>query len=205
MDATELSLGACSELARRLTEWVVVQSRDHAGDLCPLAAKDVDFIGAIRSVAEVVGHPPSTPEYQREYEQRRERGGAALPSLSAILKHFDGWPYALAAAGLEPAVAPRGIQRRRTYTRKRVHRYKSGHLHACLRACKDDLGRIPMVRDYVAWREDQLDGQPGRRGPEPEIPHHRTFYNRFGSWAAALESAGMDGTRAARTSSGRGA
>jgi Homing endonuclease associated repeat len=106
--AKELPLDACAELARRLNEWVVVQTQNHEHDLAPVAAHDGRYVGAIRAVAAVVEGPPSTVEYRREYERRRRLGDDGLPSLSAVLKHFDGWPYALAAAGLarEPVRRP---------------------------------------------------------------------------------------------------
>lgn len=197
--ATQLPLDRARELARRVTEWVVVQTQNHHHDLHPLAAGDARFVGALRAVAEVVGHPPTTQDYAAEYERRRELGDTGLPSASAISKHFDGWPYALAAAGLAPDVAPSGIQRRRNYQRKVVHRYSAERVSECLRACAHDLGRTPMVRDYAVWREELVAGRPGRRPTATDVPHHRTVYERFGSWSAALEAAGFDGRRSART------
>lgn len=111
--AMQLPLGSCRELARRLTERVVVECQNQSHDLHPTTARDARFVRALRFVAEVVDHPPSTTEYTAEYERRRALEGARIPSTSAVLKHFSGWPYALAAAGLAPDVAPTGIQRRR--------------------------------------------------------------------------------------------
>jgi hypothetical protein len=201
--ATELPADACRELGRRLTEHLVVLAQNHRHDLHPLAHGDARFIGALRSVAEVVGHPPSTTEYVDEYDRRRALGDAGLPSISAILKHFDGWIYALAGAGLAPEVPPKGIQRRRQYKRRVVHRYSEHRLAEALQACARDIGRIPMVRDYCVWREDLLSGRPGKRPAMSDIPHYRTLYERFGSWSAALDAAGLDGRRQRRTETDR--
>lgn len=197
--ATELPMELCRELARRVTEFVVIQAQNHAHDLQSLSHGDARFIGAIRSVAEVVGHPPSTSEYVAEHKRRSALGDTGLPSIATILRHFDGWPYALAAAGYLPAVAPSGIQRRRNYGRKVVHRYSRERLAECLRACARDIGRTPMVRDYAVWREELLAGKPGRRRGPTDIPHHRTYYERFRSWDAALLAAALPVGRPART------
>jgi len=197
--ATNLPLDGAQELARRITEWVVVQIQNHHHDLHPLAAVDARFIGGLRAVTEVVGHPPTSQEYLAEYERRRGLGDSGLPSVSAVSKHFDGWPYALAAAGLTSDVAPTGIQRRRARTQKIVHRYTEARLAECLRACAADLGRVPMVRDFVVWREELIAGRPGRRATATDVPHHRTYYGRYHGWDAALAAAGLDGHRQSRT------
>lgn len=197
--ATELPIELCRELARRVTEFVVIQAQNHAHDLQSLAHGDARFIGAIRSVGEVLGQPPSTSEYVAEYKRRRALGDTGLPSVATILRHFDGWPYALAAAAYLPAVAPSGIQRRRSYRRKVIHRYSPERLVECLCACTRDIGRTPMVRDYAVWREELLAGKPGRRRGGTDVPHHRTYYERFGCWDAALQAAGLPAKRRART------
>ena len=197
--AVELPPEACRELARRLTDHLVVQAQNHHYELHPLAARDARFIGALRSVAEITGTAPNTTEYEAERERRRSLGDTGLPSASSIVKHYAGWPYALAAAGLAPDVPPSAIKRRRNYRRKIIHRYSEERLVECLQACARVFQRVPMVRDYSSWREDLLAGRPGSRPAAGDIPHHRTYYERYGSWAQALDAAGLDPRLGART------
>lgn len=189
---TELPVEVASELARRITQWVVIQSQNQQNELHALAARDGRFTAAVLSVAAAVERTPSTTDYQREYERRRDIGQCDIPSLSAVLKHFDGWPYALAAAGLIGSVGPQGIQRLRARGVLRPPRYTNQALRDALIACARDLERVPTVRDYAGWREHILEGRPKRRMHIDHIPHYRTICNRYGSWMTALEDAGID-------------
>jgi hypothetical protein len=197
--ARTLSPEGCRELARLLIEHVVVQSQNDRFDLHPLAALHARAIGALRSVAELVGHPPTTTEYQAEFDRRRALGDSGLPSVDSIVREFGGWPHAQIAAGLIPAAHPSAFQRRRDYQRKKVHRYSDQRLRDCLNACARDLGRIPMVRDQVAWREELLRRPATRRTGRNDIPHWRTYYERYGDWSIALADAGLSPVRAERT------
>jgi hypothetical protein len=196
----ELSAGACAELVRRMGDRLILLGQNHRFDLHPLAHGDSRFIGAVRAVAELLGHAPTTTEYRTEQARRLQVGDDGLPSLSAVLRRFGSWPAALAAAGLGGSIPPSGIERRRRYQRRVVHRYTDERLVQCLRACEGAIGRIPMVRDYAVWREDVVSGHSGSRPVVADVPHYRTIYERFGDWSAALAAAGMDGRRACRTS-----
>jgi hypothetical protein len=88
---------------------------------------------------------------------------------------------------------------RRNYQRKKVPRYREERLVECLQACDRELGRPPMVRGYIVWREDKLVGGPGKRARTTDIPHHRTFYGHYDSWDDAL-AAGLDGSYAIHVS-----
>src|SRR3954452_23569228 len=81
---TELPLDECRDLVARLHEHLVLADHNHRWDLHPLAHGDARFIGALRSVAEVVGHAPSTPEFVSEYDRRVAVGDTGLPSVASI-------------------------------------------------------------------------------------------------------------------------
>ena len=193
----ELPLESCHELARRLNEFVVIRTLDRDSELNLHAEGDRRMIAALRSVADAIGHVPTTSEYVGEYERRRERGALALPSVSTVVKHFGGWERGLAAAALIPGLPP-SRQRARDPLRRVIYRYSDERLIESLRACARDLGRIPMVRDYQTWRADHLAGRPGKRLPQADIPDRRTLHNRYGSWPKALAAAGLDPEGAAR-------
>ena len=194
--ADVLSSASRGELLRRLTERQVVLTQDHATDLAPVAGRHADKVNALRLVARALGHPPLTTEYTRDRGERIARGEDALPSVSALVRAFDGWPRALIAAGLVPNAPVSAYGRRRDYKREQPQRYPSQRLDACLQTCARDLRRTPMVRDYVAWYEEVKTDVSCDRDA---IPHYRTFYNHFGGWEAALASAGLPSNRRART------
>ena len=149
------------------------------------------YVGALRAVAEVLGHPPSTTEYQAEYERRQALNEGRLPVRSSIIKFYGGWPQALTAAGLAGPEPGSRTERRRQRRRKRPAVYPKQRLLECLRACARDLGRTPSMYDYCEWREDRLPGRPGDRPLGSDIPHSQTITYHYGTWPAALEAAGL--------------
>jgi hypothetical protein len=195
--AIELPLESCQELARQINEFVVIRILDHDNELNMHSEGDRRMIAALRTVADAIGHPPSTTEYIAEYERRRQRGALQLPSVSTIVKHFDRWENGLAAAALVPGVPP-SRTRRQAY-RQSIYRYSDERLVEALRACTRELRRLPKVRDYQAWRADRLAGRPGKRLPLADIPDRRTLHNRYGSWSNALAAAGLNPAEHART------
>src|SRR5689334_15725509 len=126
--ARRLPLAHREELSRRLIEDLILARQNHDHDLSPYAARRARAIGALRAVAETIGHAPTTTEYDAEVDRRRALGDTTLPVHSTITNTLHGWPGALAAAGLVPDVGPTALQRRRNYTRKRIHRYSKARL-----------------------------------------------------------------------------
>lgn len=150
------------------------------------------LIGALRSVAEAIGHPPSRRSYRRERERRAALGDGSLPPLSAQLRFFRRWPDALAAA-FAPTSTPQDDRILEPPTKIRM--YGSDRLEECLRACAEWAGRPPTTRLYEEWRRAILEQ---REDPTLDIPVYSTFRLRYGSWSQALEAAGLDGSSAAR-------
>lgn len=189
--ARELPVAAASELARRVTEIVVLATQEDEFDLSNIGDRRGRYIGALRAVAQVLGHPPSTTEYQIEYERRQALNEGRLPVRSSIIKFYGGWLQALTAAGLAGPAPVSRTERRRRRQRKRPAVYPKERLLECLRACAYDLGRTPSVLDYNEWREDHLPGRPGDRPLGSDVPHHQTVVYHYGTWPAALEAAGL--------------
>jgi len=148
--------------------------------------------------AGAIGHAPNSSEYQAEYRRRRASGDSELPSAPTILRAFGSWAEALGAAGLIPATASTPFRRRSAYVRRNIRRYSDERMRECLLACKQELRRVPTVRDYVVWRAELLSRPRGMYLPAPDIPHYRTFYNRHGSWGQALAAVGLPGDEASR-------
>lgn len=126
--ARRLPAPACELLAQRLVDHLIVVRQNDAHDLSPLTPRHERAIGALRAVAESLGHVPTTTEYQAEYDRRRTTDKATLPSVGAIVREFGGWGTALGSAGLVPAAAPSAFMRRRNYQRRIVHRYSDQRL-----------------------------------------------------------------------------
>ena len=189
--ATELPLEASRELARRINEWVVIQAQHREKDPSQLASGDARQLSALRAIAEALGHPPTREEYERELERRRERGDGRSPTAAEIVKRFGGWAYALEASGLVGALPASALERSLGYQPRVARRYPDEIFEEALRACAAACGRPPLIRDYAAWRNDELARTPNRRPPTSQIPHHSSFGRRYASWTAALRAAGV--------------
>ena len=93
------------------------------------------------------------------------------PSPASFSKRFGSWTAALDRAGIKKS----------KNTRARRPRYSDEQLIAHLKGAADRLGGTPRVQD--------LAGMEG-------VPSPLTYRNRFGSWSAALEKAGLEAARA---------
>ncbi len=87
-----------------------------------------------------------------------------VPSPRTYASHFGNWNKALEAAGLEPRPGTGDLV------------YSDEHLLNTLRDLADELGHSPTVDEMLA---------------RPGLPAPQTYINRFGSWNAALEAAGL--------------
>ena len=87
-----------------------------------------------------------------------------LPNPATYIARFEGWNNALKAAGLK-ARYPR-----------HAPVYSDEELIKALRTLADELDRAPTVQEMLAR----------------DLPRPATYVNRFGSWNAALEAAGLE-------------
>jgi hypothetical protein len=119
-----------------------------------------DVVRALRRWARETGIAPKISDW-RQPGGKWEREYPAWPSTGDVLAHFDGWPQALAAAGLRP--------HRRTWTREAII--------TALQAWAEHHGAAPTHDD---WATAALDHPPTS-----------TVKTTFGSWSTALVSAGL--------------
>lgn len=173
---------------------------------------DEELFEALRSVAADLGHPPTIVEMQT-YDD--------LPSPSTYRSRFGSWSQAHREAGLEPrtqktysdetllkgivdlaaevggrptanqmdergpyavSVYQRAFSSWTTALQKAgfdpvQYRYSDKELLEALRRITTDLGRSPQVTDAM---EDD------------DFPSLQVYYDRFDSWANALERAGIE-------------
>lgn len=87
-----------------------------------------DVLGAIRSTAETLGHPPSLPELTAT---------SRIPKYY-VTRHFDGFRAALRAAGLEP------------YTAKHEVAYSKQEVLDAIRRIAAKLGHPPSLPKFAA-------------------------------------------------------
>ena len=137
---------------------------------------------ALRRCSEELGdRAPTSTEYRRwrrplVADLRQHGKGTALPSDTAVLKHFQTWSYALQSAGLiteeeAPLVRRRGC-------RQPLHERRVAN--ALLGAVRE-LGPSVTRREYSRWRESQP-----RRFGLPEAPHDGTLVMRYAPWPALI-------------------
>jgi hypothetical protein len=189
-EARELPFDLAGELARRITEFVLIEG-PVPNPSPPEDDRGRRFVSAIREVSDIVGRVPSSTDFLAEYRRRQHLGLEPLPSLSAVVKVFGGWQAALARAGLAPEPPLSRTERARKRKGRRIHRYPRERLIECLQAAARALAKPPTTRGYTAWRDDVIGGRRGMRPAGTDVPHFRTIENHFGSWTAALAATGF--------------
>lgn len=150
----------------------------------------------IRDVARRTrGHLTGTV-YDRErrliYVETRAVGRPrALAGVGTIYRHFGSWTAAVLAAEIDGActMSAEVARQRRRLSDEQI-------LRAIDEANRATADRLTTYR-YIAWREQQIASNPARQG---EFPSHTTIHRRIGSWAEALEAAGIDVPQMARRS-----
>lgn len=127
-----------------------------------------EILDAIRTAAKECGEPLSKGDYLKV------AGRQGLPAELTILRAFGSWAEACKEAGV-----------RSHAVRLRSERvYSDADCVDALRACWEDLERIPTLKEYAQWRE-------GR-----SVPSSLTITLRLGGkgcgWTAALRTAFPD-------------
>lgn len=170
--------GEQEELWRRLRE-----SR-----LNRLADEDTQAAVHIRSlhrVCETLGHIPTSKEYKQATD-RLAAEGEKLSSQSAIIRFFGSWRLGLEALGLSADNTTLAIEARfRKRLLGRPAEYSETTLRDTLAACIDELGQIPVINDYAAWRRRRVELAKAQ-GEDIWLPGDNTFRSRYGTWEKAL-------------------
>jgi Homing endonuclease associated repeat len=127
---------------------------------------DAEIIASLQDWAAANGRSPKCTDWSRASWDR--------PDDLTVRRHFGGWRKALRRAGLKPDG--------REYDRAAPRCYKHWSTSAVVRALQDAAraaGRPPRSTEWFR--------------AAPDHPCSTTVRERFGSWTAAVEAAGLDG------------
>jgi len=126
---------------------------------------DAEIIASLQDWAAANGRNPKCTDWARASWDR--------PDDLTVRRHFGGWRKALRRAGLKPDG--------REYDRAAPRCYKQWSTSGVVRALQDATraaGRPPRSTEWFR--------------ASPDHPCSTTVRERFGSWTAALEAAGLD-------------
>lgn len=147
---------------------------------------------SLRDVAERVGRPPRTSDYQRERaamlaEAEVTGRPRAIASYNVINDRYVCWDDALIDAGLEP-LGGRGTQNSPPRERRSSRRISDAEILAVLREAYDAVGTPFTTAAYTGWRAEQ-DARNRAARRLRRLPAWGTISERFGGWSAACEQA----------------
>lgn len=125
---------------------------------CTHRVPEENLVAALRDVARLYGKCTS-PNYVEAYEM-----GLVSPSPRTFLVRFGSWNAALEAAEL------RVVRRRPAYK----NRLSDEDLIAGPRACASEIGHIPSLVEYRAWRDSRH-------------PCDAIIRTRLGGWSGVLK------------------
>lgn len=162
----------------------------------PHPFREAELEEAMRRCVGDVGRVPLLAEYdewrQRELALARARGEPfhQVPSPSAFRRRFGSWEKTLLAFGYSPAdvyVRLEPPPERRSRLAK-VDRHTDETLRLTLRRCADELGHVPLVGEFAAWRRRTLN-----RGRSRQVvfPSDSPYRRRYGDWERALRHFGF--------------
>jgi hypothetical protein len=147
------------------------------------------FLRALRRIADLHGGE-LTPDIYKRTQAALIRDGEDLPSLSAVIRHYETWAQAKEAVALSATTTTQMIEARfRARLRGQRPHYQSEELRTALRRCVAELGRVPLVAEYEAWRTKEL-ALTQARGELARVPGVESFRRRHGGWEKALIACG---------------
>lgn len=145
--------------------------------------------GALREIAERLGHSPKTSEYKAARdelladEMAEGKPPRAFPSLSMIQKNYEAWDDALRAAGLEPVD---GRHNKVGCGTRRNGRAVTEEM--CVSAIREGFlakGHPYTQTAYSAWRKDQQARDRAERRIR-RLPSYDAIWARYGTWEQAV-------------------
>jgi hypothetical protein len=147
------------------------------------------FLRALRRVAELNGGE-LTPDVYKRTQSALMREDEELPNLSAVIRHYETWSQAKEAVALSETTTAQLIDARfRARLRGQRPHYQTAELRESLARCVAELGRVPLVAEYEAWRTKQL-ALAQTRGELARVPGVESFRRRHGGWEKALVACG---------------
>lgn len=146
---------------------------------------------ALAACSAFLGRPPLVAEYEawraRELELAHERGDRdfALPSPGTFRKRYKTWTATLVHFGYSPEeiyvrLEPQGSRRD---SLKKIDRYTDETLGKVLLRCARDLGHVPLVEEFDAWRTREINRT---RSKKFALPSNSPYRRRWGTWEGAL-------------------
>jgi hypothetical protein len=151
------------------------------------------YRGALREIAERLGHSPTTGEYTCEREKLLAEEHAnglpsrAFPSPASHQKRIARWD--LIDAGLEPV---RGRRRKRGGGKRANGRsVTEQEILVALREGFTALGHPFTARGYAIWRREQIE-RDRAAGRYRRLPSYAPIQDRYSTWAQACQAA-LDG------------
>ena len=146
---------------------------------------------ALAACSAFLGRPPLVAEYEawraRELELAHERGDRdfALPSPGTFRGRYKTWTATLLHFGYSPEeiyvrLEPQGSRRD---SLKKVDRYTDETLGEVLLRCARELGHVPLVEEFDAWRTREINRT---RRKKMMLPSNSPYRRRWGTWEGAL-------------------
>ncbi len=147
---------------------------------------------------------PSVPRIEQAvYEQRRRAVGSGAPTAETLAARYGGWrPACRAAFGLLPD--GRYVGKGKPWAspargRKKIPAYTLEEVHAAIRRCALELGRMPSSGDYHWWSREKRRLLRARGVqletstlPEHRIPGIEALYRHYPAGAARFRQAVRD-------------
>jgi hypothetical protein len=153
---------------------------------------DEQLHGALREIADRLGHSPKTTEYKGARDElladelAAGRPPRAFPSLSMLQKRYEAWDDALRDAGLDPTNGRRNKVGCGTRSTGRavseemiVAAVREGYL------AKGDPYTQPV---YSAWRREQQARDRAERRLR-RLPSYSAIWTHYGTWENAVIAA----------------
>lgn len=143
-------------------------------------------IRSMRRVAEYLGCEPTVDEYRRAYIELKAAGEDVL-EINKVIRFFGSWRRAKEALDLSVDETPLRIEARfRARRVGKVHRYTDATLRETVERCAADIGHVPLVAEFEAWRRRELELAKARGDDDLNLPSDSPYRNRWGSWDGAL-------------------
>lgn len=143
------------------------------------------YIGALRKVADLAG-VELTPDVYRSARCELVARGEDIPGLSRLIRHFETWALAKEALALSDVMPAQTIEARfRARVEGARRHFTAADMAAALGRCVADVGRVPLLSEYDAWRQKEL-ALMRARGEYARVPSTAAFRRRYGGWAQVL-------------------
>jgi Homing endonuclease associated repeat len=145
------------------------------------------MLASLQRVRDLVEHTPTVSEYREAIKREMKDGGPGLEPLSRLIAHFGSWRMAKEALELSATTTAARIDARfRNRRVGRVHQYSEETLRETLERCAEELGHVPQVGEFKAWRVRELELAKAQGSPGFHLPGAGPYRRRWGAWGNVL-------------------